>query len=204
MAKPVRDPAVILSCKEFLEARHVAGTGWDPGYLEVDGRNIRRVNIIGLLVYNGDGFIVIDDGSGSVYVNTANAEKVDLPSLGEPVLVIGTPRRHENYNYISAEIVSKTRKEWLETRKRKGEAVIRQETGTREEIPLEVVESFNKEKKIRELIKEMDTDQGIDVHELLMRAKQLGIDEQEAERIIDELLKKGEIYELRPGRIRPL
>jgi len=37
-----------------------------------------------------------------------------------------------------------------------------------------------------------------------MRAKQLGIDEQEAERIIDGLLKKGEIYELRPGRIRPL
>ncbi len=199
--------AVKISCKDFLESKYIKGSGWEPGWLEYNNKKVRKVNIVGFLVYEGDGFIVIDDGSGSVYINTLNVIKMDKLSPGDAVMVIGSPRSYENRNYVSAEIVTKIRKEWVTIRKGGEEASLQLEEEKKEVIakpPEEFLNIFNKETIIKELIKEMDSNSGIEVEELIKKAKEKGVEEKDSRDILLELLKRGEIYEIRPGFIRPL
>ncbi len=192
--------ARILTCKEFLEAEYVRSSGWEPSYLLINNEKVERVNIIGLIVYEGDNFIVIDDGSGSVYVNTSNAKKVITNGVGTPILVIGSPRRHENHNYVSGEIVSPVSEEWLNYRKPNGEAKIKSEKKVViEDVPKEILEGFSNEKIVKELLKRLEKPEGIKKHELIREAERNGVSEEETERIIEELLKRGEIFEVSPN-----
>lgn len=193
-----------ISCKEFLEGEYVKGIGWEDSYIKINNEKIVRVNVVGVIVYKGENFIVIDDGSGSIYVNTELSIK-NNGELGDIVMVIGRPRNYNNRNYIGGEIISKIDKEWFNKRKPKEEAVIKDEEVIKKDeefVPKQILESMKKENIVKKII--FEKKEGIGRDQLFNDGKKKGLKEDEIEKIVEELLKRGEIYEAKPNYYKVL
>ena len=174
------------------------------GYVKINDVIVSRVNLIATIVYKAEqeqNNAMIDDGTGKIilksFENFASFSKVDV---GDLVLVIGRIRQFNNENYIVPEILRKLNDvSWINVRRLelKDHTIIEQ----KEEKIEEAVENGapNSSEKIYSLIKKMDSGDGTDIDEVI---KQSGLND--AEQIVNRLLENGDIFEIKPGRVKVL
>lgn len=212
-----RQVAYKTRIKDIINGRYVKEDGWTPNYIITpNNKQISRANIIGVVVSkpveNGANYnsIVIDDGSGKISARVFDNNRIfDNIEIGDVALLIGRPREYGQEKYVMPEIVKKIEnKEWIEVRKLELKKLELREMKDKPEIKSEdpilgetIVEYVKEEKiggveKVYNLIKSMDNGSGVDYQEIVEKTK--------AEKEIKMLLKEGEIYEIKPGRLRVL
>jgi RPA family protein len=199
--------------KDLLGGKYVKEEGWNPNYVESGGRKISRVNLIGTIVSKEsvESFqsLTLDDGTGKITARTFEKNIVlDSLDIGDVVLIIGRPREYGRERYVLIEIIKKIdNKKWILYRKAElDKVVIEEEPVSEKEIKNEVEEISITTEAISEgspaelilkRIKELDKGEGADFDEVTK-----GINE--GEKIISSLLSEGEVFEVKPGRLKVL
>ena len=206
-----RQTAYKIRVKDILDSRYIKTEGFEPNYLEVDSQEISRVNIIGVVVekssqYN-QGILTMEDGTGKVSARVFE-DNVPLGSIaiGDIVLIIGRPREFSSEKYILIETIRKIDPGWAKVRRLelKGGIVDNKASPKGNDISSnngssagDVVASSSTNEIVR-LIKELDKGEGVSVDDIPSKNLK-GID-----KIIDMLLKEGDIFEIKPGRLKVL
>lgn len=174
------------------------------GFIKINDVTVSRVNLIATVVYKAEdqsaNSVMIDDGTGKIILKSFEAflpfSKVDV---GDIVLAIGKIREFNNEKYIIPEILKKLdNNSWINVRKLelKDSIVIEQKESPLEEV-VEILP--NSSENIYSLIKKIDSGEGADIDEII---KQSGL--ADAESIISRLLENGDIFEIKPGRVKVL
>ena len=172
-------------------------------HLELDGRNVVRVNVVGNVVdkFESSGekqylFTTIDDGSGQIALKTFgdDMEKLKPFVQGQTILIIGVLRNFNNETYISPEIIKEEDPKYLLLRKMEVEKN-RPQTDI---IPKEKIVAVKD--KILGTIK--NSEEGIGVDQLITNLRDISPEIVRQE--IQKFLEEGIIFEPRPGMIRYL
>lgn len=203
-----RPPARKVWIREINAGTYVAAEGWNPNVLRINNEDVARVNIMGAIVskatteiFNYD-FFTIDDGSGRITVRSFENKNLSKNlELGTVVMVIGRPREYGGEVYIGPEIVKKIDDTaWVELRKleleiRPAPATIFPPEIKAEDITVEKVS--NPQERVMGYIKQHDGGEGVGVEEIIGKYK-------DAQAIIEQLQLQGDIFEVRPGRVKVL
>lgn len=219
-----RQTAHKLWIAEIIDADYTREEGeWEPNYLDIKGIKVARVNVLGTITevfVNSLGdyaAVTIEDGSASVAIRVFKGDirLVTGLAIGDSILVIGRPKQYQNEIYIVPEIVRKLdNPAWIKVRK----AELIQTRG----IIQQKVQPAPQEAGVREVREELIANnkslvgnEGVrqKMLNLLEKQGELGMDidmliqateteEEEAEKIIEELIKEGEIYMSRPGVLK--
>jgi len=218
MAEPQkRQIAYKARISDILKGRYIKEEGWRPNYiLTEEGLRLSRVNIIATIVNiqrdSPNNSVVADDGTGTILLRSFE-DFLDLKGIGvgDIVNIIGRPREFGEEKYLLPEIIKRIEKSgWVELRNlelSKMEETVIPEKGVedtkKEEVKAEgdgsEPEKPNSFQRIYSLIKELDSGEGADTGEV-SRKSGLG----NAEELIGELLKEGEIFEIKRGRLKIL
>ena len=213
---------------QLLSGTFVKTTGeWDPNYVEIGTLKVSRVNLIAHVV---DTFlntetnyanITLDDGSARIPVK---AWKDDLRimeglRIGDLVLVVGKIKDFNTKLFLSPEIIKKLdNPQWaklrqLQLKKNNGEPLLIQTTPEEhsasedtdgritivEEKVTNETPAADKRQKILHAIEDLDTNNGAD-QELVIHQSELK--KEDAEKILETLIKEGEVFEIHPGKLR--
>lgn len=175
--------------------------------------------------------VTLDDGSGALQVKAWRSDTILLQdiNIGSLILVIGKPRVYNKELYIQPEIVSVLDDfHWeilrkLELLKLYGKPLeIKEEIQPQipqpaenpqinqpssEEPALEIIEeqvdsgetSEIARQKILSTIEKISSDEGADIDDVI---EQSGVPEEEADDVVQELLREGEIFAPRPGKLK--
>ncbi len=225
-----RQTAYKIKIKDLLEGNYVVEDGWKPNYV-ITPYNLRvsRVNLVGVVlekIQTGEAgkqeTVIIDDGSGKIGLRSFEENKMlSILQIGDMIAVIGRPREYGSEKYIVPEIIKQIKdKKWIEVRKLEHMKIysklprINQEEinvqhqdnalldASKEEIITddtnEKVETTSIEKVIQ-TIKELDSGDGADIEEV-----KKGSDVTNSEEVLDMLLKRGDLFTIRPGRVKIL
>ena len=172
-------------------------------HLELDGKNIVRVNLIGNIVekFESSGekqysFTTLDDGSGQIKLKSFgdDVEKLKNFTEGQTVLVIGVLRNFQDETYVSPEIIREQDPKYLVIRKLEIEK-------TRSSNPEFAKQQMGAVKdRILGVIK--NSDQGIEVDQMVTDLRDISpeIIRQEIQKFIEE----GMVFEPRPGMVKYL
>lgn len=200
-----RQIAYIVNVNDLLSSRFVKESGWNPSYVVIADKNVSRINVIGIItdVSEENNFqnIVVDDGTGRISVR--NFEKRADVAIGNIVLVVGRIRQYGNEKYVVPEIIKNNiNKKWSLLWKRnavknEGKNIEKQEPVSVSEEKIEEIDKPKSEiEKIIEKIRELDDGNGASYAELIKEFKD--------EKLISNLLLQGEIFEIKPGRLKVL
>lgn len=214
-----RQTAKIVSIEELISGDYVTQEGWKPNYIQTKSRRLTRVNIIGIIIEKPSSYeIILDDGTGSILVNDFNRSlSTSNSKVGEGVLIIGRPRKVDDEIFIAAEVVqTKQIKEnplWLVKRKEELNEIKNikelddEYTSINVQEPQENKEIKNLEEEITveltddeliKFIKQKDEGEGCAIEDII---NYFG---QEADNTILTLIAMGEVYEIKPGKIKVL
>lgn len=202
-----------VNIKDILKGEYVKEGGWNPNYIIVGKKKVSRVNVMAVVVSKSEQTdtnyysFVLDDGTDNISVRSF--EKNDIIEnleIGDMVLLIGKLREYGQERYIIPEIIKKIEnKGWVEVRKME----LKENTseGVLQEKPQENIRPVVKEEPVIEpssqliynLIKNLDNGGGVDFDNVIKNSK-LG----NTEEIISNLLQEGEIFELKPGKLKVL
>ncbi len=175
-------------------------------FLELGGKNVVRINLIGNIIdkYGGEGekkftIITLDDGSGQIKAKVFgdDVKRLENANQGQTVLVIGVLRHFNNELYVSPEIVREMDSKYLLVRKIE---VDKKKSKTAEPLPKDQIIAVKD--KILGAIKSAEDDGGIEMDKLIMALGNISpvIINQEVEKFLEE----GIIFEPRPGKVRYL
>lgn len=190
-----------LKIGDVLGGNHIID-GERLRFVEVNGNNIARVNLIANVV---DKFIqddekkfasvTLDDASGQIKLKTFgdDIEKLKNFEQGDTVLAIGLVREWNKEVYLTPEIIKKKDPQYLLLRKL--------ETDANKPIPVDRKELTELKDKIITIIKREEPNGGADIKALL---GELGAKQDILNTEIRKLLEEGTIYEPRPGKVRYL
>jgi len=203
-----RQTAYKIRIKDILDSKYVKTEGFNPNYLEAHSKEISRINVIGVVVQkseiNNYKTLTIDDGTGKIsariFENNALLDKV---SIGQIVLIIGRPREFSSEKYILIETIKKVNPKWAKVRKLELEkgagdknVLLNDNTKINNNEAGEVA-SISKNKIVK-LVKELDNGNGVSIEDISSK------DIKDFEKIIDILLKEGNIFEIKPGKLKVL
>ncbi len=213
-----RQVAYKVRIKDILEGKYVKENGWTPNYVIVNNSQISRVNIIAVVVSKEEGIsssyktITIDDGSGKINARTFDKQFLfNNIEIGNIVLMIGRPREFGNEKYIVPELIKRIDdRRWIELRKlelkkhdlrNKSPQDIQTVNDVKEETINDEAEEVevNDYQKICNIVRTLDKGEGADALEVVARTNIPN-----SEKIIEELLKGGELFEVKPGRLKIL
>ena len=209
---PKRNVAYKVMVKDILKSNYVKVEGGTPNYLVLDnGKQISRINMIGTIIdklftetqeYQN---ITVDDGSGNISVRSFENKGIfnDF-NIGESILIIGRPREFGNEKYIIPEIIKIIdNKEWIELRKLELFTSLSHKQKKEQPFTIDVYDLEEdivvEDNNIFVLIKKLDQGDGADFNEIVEKANN-----QEAEKIINNMIKQGELFEIKPGKIKVL
>lgn len=200
---------------------------WDPNYVLIrDNLKVSRVNVIASVVNkyknneNSYSYITVDDGSDAIDVRAWREDIgiLDKCEIGDLILLVGRVKEFNENIYLIPELIKKLdNSSWARVRKLE----LEKEFGE----PLKSIKENIEDKK---LIVSVDNKGGIVVKEesagemLTQTSRQkvfdyiskkeevtydeviekLNIDEKEANEIIKELLREGEIYQPKPNYLK--
>lgn len=230
MENQARQTAVKTRISSLINGQYVVQQGWEPNYILYNDEKISRINIIGVIVsknqneLSNNKSVMIDDGSGRISVRTFDESSVlDSVSVGEMIILIGRPREYGNEIYIVPEIIKPLQdKRWAEVRRLELELKNKTACPTthlintesvktiKQEIKEDIVENEEKisEGDLEEVkdetediissIRNLDKGDGADYTEVVSSSGK------KAEEMISNLLKNGDIFELRPGKLKVL
>jgi len=222
--QPIRQVAYKTWISDIVNNEFVKKEGeWEPNYISVHDKKVSRVNIIANVITNyeneeGDYIsVTIDDGSSSIQIKAWKEDVKLLKGLevGETILLIARVREYNGEKYLTPEIIKKLDKpEWIMYRKKEltkeyGDLIKKTENtkeGPTIKAPVEeeVVDDSkteNDRQKILNIIETQATEEGMDKLKII---KESNLDEQTADGIIQSLLMEGEIFEIKPGKIKIL
>lgn len=185
-----RSIAKIVPIIKLINGIYEEKPGWEPNVIKTDNDEIARVNIVGTVVAVPEGITydktipsfecTIDDGTGTIEVKSFEPIYSHSEiSLGCCLLVIGKPKQYQEKKFIVPEIIRVVDKKWMRD--------------------FEVTQE--QEKPVNSLIDVIDTldeGEGVFIEELKQK---MGDDVEER---INKLLLVGEVFEVRPGRIKVL
>lgn len=213
-----RQVAYKVRISDILKGEYVKEEGeWVPNYIKVGNKKVSRVNLMAVVVSKQNlentnyQSLLIDDGSGKISIRSfEEGNNFDDINIGDFVSVVGRPREYFNEKYIVSEILKKVEVPlWVEVRKLElegGGETEKERIGDSESEFLGKEEEVNEgligediNKKIFNLIKEIDIGEGADTQEVVTKANF-----EEAERVITRLLERGEVFEIRPGKLKIL
>jgi RPA family protein len=199
-----------------------------------DGKKISRVNIIAIVISKdsspemGYKRLSIDDGSGVISARLFDENPgFDKISVGDIALIIGKPRLYGSELYIVPEIITKQEMRWFELRKKelgfsrsKTNASDDSNKARTAENP-EVSKTISKTNtligkaaefeyaednyKISDydnmigIIRQNDSSEGVLIEDIVNIIKKPN-----SEKMIDDMLKNGDIFMVKPGRVRVL
>lgn len=163
----------------------------EPGHVVTpENKKIARANMIGVCIEVKDPTsFVVDDATASILVRSF--ENNHSVSVGDVLNVIGKPRDFQSTVYIVPEIVKKiTNKKWVDLRKK--------ELGT---APKVIIQNQTNDplEEVLKTIRTLDVGAGADFEEVVSQSKLEG-----AEKIINRMLEEGEVFEIKPGRLKIL
>jgi len=201
-----RQTAIPIAIRDVLESEYHKGDGSEPNYIETKtGKRVSRVNIIAVVVSiptNLENAILVDDGGGKIVLRIFDQIDIFKPiTVGDIVLIIGKPRIYNDEFYILPEIVKKIiDRVWIEVRKKELAKI----NDSSPPLPKRKKEEIVIDQKVNnqgmyDLIKSMDQGQGVEIEEIIQKSKA-----SDAEKIITNLLLAGEIYEIKPGKVKIL
>ena len=200
-----RQTAYKIRIKDILNFKYIKTEGFDPNYLEIQSQEISRINIMGVVIQKSglDNYktLVIDDSTGKISARIfENKVFLDKIEVGDIVLVIGRPREFSSEKYILIETIKKIDPAWTKVRELELEKNIAEHNPiTKNKIPVEEsIVDLNPTNKIIKLIKELDKGNGVSIEELSSKNIE-GID-----KMVDMLLKEGDVFEIKPGRLKVL
>lgn len=217
-----RQTSFIVRISDILRGSYVKEEGWQPNYIKIGNKKFSRVNVIATVISKPEEepfkAMVVDDGARISIRSFEEADVFKGFEIGDIVLIIGRPREYAEQKYIMPEIIKKLDERWAELRKLQLEKL---ELEEKEETSLDVEERKEEKEKeqevkkeeapekekvmdtkmqhIFELVKELDIGDGADFEAVMNKA-----DVQNPEKIIRALLEQGEIFELRPGKLKVL
>ena len=203
-----RQVAHKIMIKDLLEGRYIKEEGWNPNYIKLkDGREISRVNILGAVVDKlpikniNQQSVLIDDGSANINLRLFEETKLfDNIKIGDLVIIIGKPREFNKQIYLVPEIIKKIEDtNWIKLRrlelnrkKPKVKEILKEESLIEEEI-------ITEDNDILSIIKTKDKGNGVDINDIIINLKNKNI-----EKIINDMIKIGELFEIKPGKIKIL
>lgn len=215
---------------DLLTGAYVVKEGTTPNYVRTKRGEVSRANLIGVVVEKGEKSLVLDDGTGRMLVrNFGKPGLFQKIEVGAPLLVIGRPRAYQQERYVVAEIVKVLQsRRWLELRKAElerareseeksetektlaqqsahhKEQVLDEKVTNSEGVQVEeqredVVHSENKADRAIALIRRLDTGEGAPIERVLQESG-----DKEMEQVLTALMAEGEIFEIKPGRVKVL
>ena len=203
-----REVACKVSINQILEGKYIKEEGWNPNKVVLDnGISFSRVNLIAVIVdSSGQGFkqITIDDSTGRINLRSFDNNNIfkDV-EVGNVILLIGKPREYNGEKFIIPEIIRKVLDpKWIEVRKLELILEGKKNPVKKLEEKKYVEEEISEETfydKIMNIIKRLDTGSGVLVDEIIRKSNS-----NNAEQLITELIKRGEIFEIGHGRVKVL
>ncbi len=198
------------------------GSGeFDPGYISVRNLHVSRVNIIATVVekfFKDDqsyASVLVDDSSGylSLKLWKENTKLFTPLNIGDLILLVGKVREYNNTIYVSPDIVKRLdNPAWAKLRRTElvqlyGQPALvaqEQESIRNEPSPETIVqeervteEPVNKRQIILDLIETLSSPEGADRMHIILQSRI-----PEADALIQELIKEGEIFEASPGKLK--
>ena len=136
---------------------------------------------------------VIDDGTGRIsariFDNEASVGKIEV---GDFAIVIGRPREFSGERYILVEIMKKIDGRWMKARKLE----LGSDDKVHEKPAYEKTEAITPKDRMIMTIKKMDDGNGAAIEDVS--------GDEDSDRLVQLLLKEGEIFEVKPGRLKVL
>lgn len=205
---------------------------WTPSYVQVRDNKVSRVNIIANVImdYKNEEStytsLTLDDGSDNIALKTWNEDTkiLDDIKIGDAILTIARVREYNGSMYLVPEIVRKLNKpEWIQLRKleliklygesQKSETTPESQSDKIEEnvdqnrapvieeevISTDEISTGAERQKILDIISELDSGDGIETIAVISKA---GFGEEATNNLIQDLLKEGEIFEIKAGRLK--
>ena len=209
-----RQVAYKFPINALLSNQYVEQEGWNPNYLQIDNKQVSRGNLIAIVIdkqVSGSlATLVLDDSTGIIQARLFNEDvkKVAGINIGDTVLIIARPRVFNDQKFLAIEIARKVNPVWTMVRKLELQKKFditapsdqhNQHNDTKQAQDLKQRNQYNE--KFLGLIKENDDGSGADIDKIISLS---GLKEGEAQEIIVELIKLGEVYEPRPNKIKIL
>ncbi len=201
--------AVPLSIIHLLRGTYIQESDINPNYLLVeDSQKVYLLNVVGVVVdIQKKGSltnILIEDKTSQIAVRFFEEREV-LASLspGVVVLVVGRLRVYNQEKYISPEIVKPVSPLWLKvrslllTQKEKASSPLPSNSPVSQKTDLN--ETDIPKEKLLELIKQLDSGSGALQEEVIEKSRV-----KSSERILDQMIQSGDIFQITPGRIKVL
>lgn len=213
--KYFRQTAVKITIKELLQGKYVEEESGSADYILLESKEkIFRLNLLATaLDINKQGSISnlwVDDGTGKIILRIFEENtNFDKLKIGETILVIGKLRKYNQEKYISPEIIKGVNPLWLKLRslELRSSYGLKEKRESFEETIVVEKEGQEKEEgnqtlptqKLLQLIKELDQGEGALIEEVIEKSLL-----QEVEKILEKMLKEGEIFLNMPGRVKVL
>lgn len=199
-----------LWLSSLKEENFISGTGeFESSYILTNDKQISRLNIIANVINkfeSEDGnykSLTIDDGSAQIRLKAWKEDTKILNNIksGDLVIVIGKIRKYSNELYIIPEIVKKIspNEELLRKLELIKEYGLPKEnldiTDKEQEIAYEEINinSHNIRNKLLNLIEKYEDKHGITLEEIKL---ELHIDIGNLDKILEELIKEGQVYQI--------
>lgn len=224
-----RQTAYLVSLADILEGVYARSEKeMEPNYiLTKHNLKISRVNAMGVVLDKQEEptsvTITLDDGTGKIAVRAFEKDNLLYSvAIGDILLIIAKPREFNNQKYLVPEIVKKIlNPAWLQLRKiqlsaAKNTSIIATPAPENKilSLPPDIVEEEvieepleenpppekdNPYNKILSAIRTLDSGQGADIDAVAAKASV-----PEGEIIIKRLVEEGEIFEIKPGKLKIL
>ena len=197
-----RQIAYKIRIKNILDSKYVKTEGFNPNYLETNGKEISRINLMGVVVQKSDlnnyNTLIIDDGTGKISARVFESNVLlDRIEISDAVLIIGRPREFSNEKYVLIELIKKIDPLWAKVRKL--ELVeVKEENNLSESGPVKEEVVTSSTNQIVKLIKELDKGHGVSIEDISSK------DIEDIDKMINILLKGGDIFEVKPGKLKVL
>lgn len=205
MEQQKRQTAYKIRIKDLFSGKYVKEEGeWAPTYVLLKDKKISRVNIIANVIdkYENEektyGTIDLDDGTGVIKgkIWKEDIKLIENINIGDLVLVIAKIKEMNDDRHLMLEVIKVLKNSsWAEIRKLElnklwGVEVIKVEN--------EIVDqpTVNSRQKVFSLIEKFEE---INEEELINK---LDLNKEEISKIVNELIKEGEIYRPTPGCLK--
>jgi hypothetical protein len=201
-----RQTAVPCTLAELRDGQWVQNEGLIPSGVKTGRGLISRASIIGVITDKSNSGITVEDGTTPISVRSFEQKPI-YADVGDIVLIIGRPREYNGERYIVLEICKKLKNPaWVQYRKRE----LTKHMPVAFEIPvieaprapaqpIAAPQTKNPFELIVETIRTHDKGPGADIEDVLANVKV-----PEAQKFLQTLIEEGEIFEIRPGRLKVL
>ena len=173
------------------------------GFLKLNDASVSRVNIIATIIQKNEAqnfaSAIADDGTGRILLRSfENYDIFSKADIGDIVLVVGKIREYNNEKYVMPEIIKKLDNiGWMNLRKLELKSVNNITEDKKEGGVVE--QDLTLSEDVYALVKKLDLGDGADIDDVIKNSKN-----KDAENTINRLLENGDIFEIKPGKLKVL